>query len=147
MKAKFITITALSVFSFVSCKEKSPEVKNAEEATQQAVESGAITKEQGEAINKQVEKAADMQAEAKKMVDEQLAKLDKATTVEEMRAAVKDATKASVEVSVKAGVMAKEQAELSLKALDSIDMIPEAQLKATVEQLKTQLRAAQNQAK
>lgn len=147
MKSKLIAIAALTTVFSVSCKEKAPEVKHAEETTAKAVESGTMTQDQADAITKQVENAAEMQDEAKKVVDEQLANLEAANTVEEMRAAVRDATKASVDLAVKSGILAKEQAELSLQSMDSIDMIPEDQLKMMVEQLKTQLRAAQTQAR
>ncbi len=147
MKAPLITLFAVSTVLFVSCKEKSAEVKQVEEQTARAVESGAMTKDQANAVNNAAANADDLKDEAKKIVDEQLASLEKATTAEEMKAAIKDATKANMELAVKSGMMTKEQVDLSLNSLSSIDMIPEETLKSMVEQLKTTLRQAQSQTK
>lgn len=88
-----------------------------------------------------------MKGEATDMANKQLAALEKASTPEEMKAVIKETTKANIDLAVKSGVMVKEQAELSLKSLDSIDTLPEPALKQMIEQLKTALKQIQTQTK
>lgn len=139
------SLLAIALGLSVSCKEKSAEVKKVEEATENAVAAGTMTKEEAKTVNKVAEKADDLKDEAQGIVTKQLEALEKATTADEMRAAVKEATKANIELAVKAGMMAKEQAELSLTQLDGIDQLPEPALKQTVEQLKAALAKAKEQ--
>lgn len=145
MKTPLITLLAIALGLSVSCKEKSAEVKKVEEATANAVASGKLTEEEAKTVNKVAEKADELKGEASKIVNKQLEDLEKATTADEMKAAIKDATQANIDLAVKSGMMAKEQAELSLKSLDSIDQLPEPALKQMVEQLKTALKQAQQQ--
>ena len=147
MKTPMISLLAVALGLSISCKEKSPEVKKVEEATANAVASGKMTKDEAKTVNKVAEKADEMKEEAGKMASKQLEALEKATTPEEMKAAVKDATKANIDLAVKSGAMVKEQAELSLKSLDGIDLLPEPALKQMVEQLKTALKQIQSQTK
>jgi GMP synthase PP-ATPase subunit len=147
MKTSLITLSAIAFGLSVSCKEKSPEVKKIEQTTANAVAEGKMTKDEAKTVNKAAQNADEMKAEAKEMADKQLAALEKATTPEEMKAAIRDATKANIDLAVKSGMMVKEQAELSLKSLDSIDALPEPLLKQTVEQLKAALKQVQSQTK
>lgn len=140
-----ISLLALALGLSVSCKEKSAEVKKVEEATENAVASGTMTKDEAKTVNEVAKKADELKGEAQDIVTKQLEALEKATTADEMKTAVKDATKANIDLAVKAGMMAKEQAELSLKQLDSIDQLPEPALKQMVEQLKTALNQAKAQ--
>lgn len=142
-----ISLLAIALGLSVSCKEKSPEVKKVEQATADAVASGKMTKDEAKTVNKAAENADEMKDEAKEMADKQLKALENATTPEEMKAAVRDATKANIDLAVKSGVMVKEQAELSLKSLDQIDLLPEPALKQMVEQLKVALKQIQSQTK
>lgn len=137
------SLLAIALGLSVSCKPKSEEVKKVEEATENAVAAGTMTKDEAKTVNEVAAKADGLKDEAKEIVTKQLEALEKATTADEMKAAVKDATKANIDLAVKSGMMAKEQAELSLTQLESIDQLPEPQLKQMVEQLK----AALNQAK
>ncbi len=143
----FIPLLAIAIAFSVSCKEKSAEVKKVEEATSKAVASGQMTEEEAETVNKVAGKADKMKQEALEMANEQLAALEKATTPDEMRAVIKETTKANIDLAVKSGMMVKEQAELSLKSLDSIDQLPEPALKQMVEQLKAAMNQAKAQAK
>lgn len=145
MKLQPFAIAAAAACVFVSCKEKSAEVKQVEAQTAKAVESGALTKEQADQVNKAAHKADELKADTRKLASEQLEKLNKADTVDEKRAAIKDATKANVELAVKAGLITKDQADLSLKSLESIDSLPEPLLNQTIEQLKASLQQAQAQ--
>lgn len=147
MKTPLITLSVIALGLSVSCKEKSPEVKKIEESTATAVAEGKMTKDEAKTVNKAAQNADEIKDEAKEMADKQLAALEKATTPEEMKAAVKDATKANIDLAVKSGVMVKEQAELSLKSLESIDALPEPVLKQMVEQLKAAMKQIQSQTK
>lgn len=147
MKTPLITLLTIALGLSVSCKEKSPEVKKVEAATADAVASGKMTEDEAKTVNKAAKNADEMKDEAKEIATKQLAALEKATTPEEMKAAVRDATKANIDLGVKAGVIAKEQAELSLKSLEQIDMLPEPVLKQMVEQLKTALKQVESQTK
>ena len=147
MKTSISTLLAIALGLSVSCKEKSPEVKKVEQATADAVATGKMTKDEAKTVNKAAENADKMKEEAGQMASRQLAALEKATTPEEMKAAVRDATKANIDLAVKSGVMVKEQAELSLKSLDQIDLLPEPTIKQMVEQLKIALKQVQDQSK
>lgn len=147
MKTPFITLSAIALGLSVSCKEKSPEVKKIEESTATAVAEGKMTKDEAKTVNKAAQNADEMKGDAKAMADKQLAALEKATTPEEMKAAVRDATKANIDLAVKSGMMVKEQAELSLKSLESIDALPEPVLRQMVEQLKAAMKQIQAQTK
>lgn len=147
MKTSLITLLTLALGLSISCKEKSPEVKKVEQATADAVASGKMTKDEAKTVNKAAENADEMKDEAKQMASKQLAALEKASTPEEMKAAVRDATKANIDLAVKSGVMVKEQADLSLKSLEQIDLLPEPVLKQMIEQLKTSLKQIQDQTK
>lgn len=147
MKTPMITLLAIALGLSVSCKEKSPEVKKVEAATADAVASGKMTEEEAKSVNKAAANADEMKDEAKAIVSKHLAALEKATTPEEMKTAVRDATKANIDIAVKSGVMAKEQAEFALKSLEQIDILPEPALKQMVEQMKATLKQAQEQTK
>jgi len=147
MKTPLISLLAIALGLSVSCKEKSEEVKKVEDATAEAVASGKMTKEDAKTVNEVAAKADEMKGEALEIANKQLKALEEATTPEQMKAAVKEATKANVEMAVKAGMMAKEQADLTLTSLDSIDQLPEPALKQMVEQLKAGLKQVQEQAK
>lgn len=142
-----ISLLVVALGFSVSCKEKSEEVKKVEDATAEAVASGKMTKEEAKTVNEVAEKADEMKGDALEIANKQLKALEEATTPEQMKAAVKDATKANVDMAVKAGIMAKEQADLTLKSLDSIDQLPEPALQQMVEQLKAGLKQVQQQAK
>lgn len=145
MKNLTLSMTVLALGLLVSCKEKSLEVKKVEAATADAVASGKMTEDEAKTINKVAEKADAMKDEAAKMITDQLAALEKATTPDEMKAAVRSATKANVDLAVKSGMMAKEQSEAALKSLDGIDMMPEPAIKQMIEHLKATLKQAQAQ--
>ena len=147
MKTPLISLLVVALGFSVSCKEKSEEVKKVEDATAEAVASGKMTKEEAKTVNEVAEKADEMKGDALEIANKQLKALEEATTPEQMKAAVKDATKANVDMAVKAGIMAKEQADLTLKSLDSIDQLPEPALQQMVEQLKAGLKQVQQQAK
>ena len=147
MKTPFISLLAIAVGLSVSCKEKSEEVKKVEAATEEAVASGKMTKEEAKTVNEVAEKADKVKGEALEMANKQLKALEEATTPEQMKAAVKDATQANVDLAVKSGIMAKEQADLALQSLGGIDQLPEPALKQMVEQLKTALKQVQEQGK
>jgi len=147
MKTPLISLLVVALGLSVSCKEKSEEVKKVEDATAEAVASGKMTKEEAKTVNEVAEKADEMKGDALEIANKQLKALEEATTPEQMKAAVKDATKANVDMAVKAGIMAKEQADLTLKSLDSIDQLPEPALQQMVEQLKAGLKQVQQQAK
>ncbi|GAA5123991.1 hypothetical protein JIN84_12070 [Luteolibacter yonseiensis] len=146
MKTPLITLLAVALGLSVSCKEKSPEVKKVENATEDAVASGKMTKDEAKAVNDIAQKADEMKTEAGNLAREHLAALDKAVTAEEMKAAVKDATKANIDLATKSGLMVKEQAELALKSIDQIDVLPEPALKQAIEQLKIAFKQMQEQA-
>lgn len=146
-KTPLISLLAIAMGLSVSCKEKSPEVKKIEEATANAVASGKMTKDEAKTVNEAAVKADEMKDEALKMADKQLAALEKATTPEEMKAVIKETTKANIDLAVKSGMMVKEQAELSLSSLDSIDQLPEPALKQMVEQLKAAMNQVKEQGK
>lgn len=57
MKTSFTTLLAITLGFSVSCKEKSAEVKKVEQATDNAVASGKMTKDEAKTINKVAEKA------------------------------------------------------------------------------------------
>ena len=147
MKTPLISLLAIALGLSVSCKEKSPEVKKIEESTANAVASGQLTKDEAKTINKVAENADEMKEKAGKLMNDQLAALEKATTPEQMKAAVRDATEANIDLGVKSGLLTKEQAELSLKSLEGIDLLPEPALKQMVENLRTALKQAQTQMK
>ena len=147
MKTPLISLLVVALGLSVSCKEKSEEVKKVEDATAEAVASGKMTKEEAKTVNEVAEKADEMKGDALEVANKQLKALEEATTPDQMKAAVKDATKANVDMAVKAGIMAKEQADLTLKSLDSIDQLPEPALQQMVEQLKAGLKQVQQQAK
>lgn len=147
MKKPLISLLAVALGFCVSCKEKSEEVKKVEETTKEAVAAGKMTEEEAKTVNEIAEKADEMKGEALEIADKQLKALEGASTPEELRAAVKDATKANVEMAVRSGIMAKEQADLTLQSLDSIDQLPEPALQQMVEQLKAGLRQVKEQVK
>lgn len=147
MKYSLLGLLALAFGLSVSCKEKSPEQKKVEAATEEAVAAGNMTKEEAKKVNEVAEKAEGLKDEANKIVKDQLAALEKSTTPEEMRAVIKEATKANIDLAVKSGAMTKEQADLSLQSLGSIDALPEPALKQMVEQLKSALKMAEEQMK
>ncbi len=147
MKIPLISLLAVALGLSVSCKEKSAEVKKVEEATAEAVASGKMTEEQAKAVNEVAEKADGMKDEALEMANKHLKALEEAGTPEQLKTAIKDTTKANVDMAVKAGMMAKEQADLTLKSLDSIDQLPEPALQQMAEQLKAGLKQIQAQGK
>lgn len=142
-----ISLLAIALGLSVSCKEKSAEVKKVEEATEKAVAEGTMTKEEAKTVNNVAAKADELKDEAVEMANKQLAALEKATTADEMKAAVKDATKANIDLAIKSGVMAKEQADLALQSLDGIDQLPEPALKQMVDQLKVALNQVKEHGK
>lgn len=142
-----ISLLAIALGLSVSCKEKSAEVKKVEEATEKAVAEGTMTKEEAKTVNNVAAKADELKDEAVEMANKQLAALEKATTADEMKAAVKEATKANIDLAIKSGVMAKEQADLALQSLDGIDQLPEPALKQMVDQLKVALNQVKEHGK
>lgn len=143
MKTPLISLLVVALGLSVSCKEKSEEVKQVEKATADAVATGKMTEDQAKAVNKVAEKADGMKDEALQMANKQLKALEEASTPEQLKAAIKDTTKANVDLAVKSGMMAKEQADLTLQSLNSIDQLPEPALQQMAEQLKASLKQIQ----
>lgn len=140
MKTTLPLVAVLALGALSSCEKKSPEQEKVEAATEEAVQSGQITEDQAEEVNKAAEKLEDAAAEAKENSDELLEKLNKATTSEEIKEAIRDTSKAQMELAVKAGQMTKEQADqMLLQSETALNALTEEQLKVQVEQMKQML--------
>lgn len=137
IKTTIPLVAALSLVAFSSCEKKSEEQKKVEAATEQAVKTGEMTKDQAQEVNKAAEKIEDASQAAKKSATDLLDKLDKAKTADEIKEVIRDVTKTNLETMVKAGQMTKEQADQMLVTSEtSMNAMTEEQLRAQIQQVR-----------